>query len=40
MTRPPGLPTAGRPGISRGLAVLLFGAAYGFVVGLLAGLAL
>ena len=33
MTRPPCLPSADRPGISRGLAALLFGAAYGFVVG-------
>ena len=33
MTRPPCLPSSARPGISRGLAVLIFGAVYGFVVG-------
>ena len=32
MTRPPCLPSTDRPGISRGLAALLAGAVYGFVV--------
>ena len=40
MTRPPYLPSAERPAVSPGLRALCFGAVYGFVLGLLAGLAL
>ena len=33
MTRPPCLPSGARPGISRGLAALIFGTLYGVVIG-------